>query len=88
MKTIARRVRRLESGFASETESAFAQRLHARVEAGRQRLAAHGYPTIRLAIDHGRTGSQLEDILQAGRMRNAALNNGVQSRASSEQISG
>jgi hypothetical protein len=88
MKAIARRVRRLESGLASEAESASGMRLRGRLEAGRQRLAADGYPRIRLAVDHVRAGSQLEDILRAGRMRNAALKNGVRSMASSEQISG
>jgi hypothetical protein len=77
MKTIARRVKRLEAGFASEAESASAMRLRARLEAGRQRLAADGYPTVRLAVDQVRAGSQLEDILRAGRMRVAGRASGL-----------
>jgi len=88
MKAIARRVRRLESGLASEAESASAMRLRARLEAGKERLRAAGYPTNGLAVEHGRAGSRLEDILRAGRMRNADLAKGKVRLGSSGQLSG
>jgi hypothetical protein len=71
MKAIARRVKRLEAGFASEAESASAMRLRARLEAGRQRLMAAGFSMDKRPVEHLKAGSQLEDILRAGRMLNA-----------------
>jgi hypothetical protein len=88
MKTIARRVRRLEMSFAPEAESASAMRLRARLEAGKQRLRAAGYPTHRLLVEHERAGSQIEDILRAGRMRNADLAKGKVRLGSLGQLSG
>jgi len=75
MRAIARRLTRLEARFAPQGETETGHRLTALLEAGRRRLAEAGRePTNVLPRDRPTAGpGTLVEILQAGRMRVAAL---------------
>jgi hypothetical protein len=77
MKTIIRRLRRLEDRFCPPVETESWRRLRERIEAARQRLAESDFPDCgsRTAGDQGRddvSGLSVEQILLRGRARLAA----------------
>lgn len=69
MKAMIRRLVKLEAAFGPEIETPETRRLRQRIEEGRRRVAAmRGEPAVRSSFD---PHLGLEELLQAGRMRNA-----------------
>jgi hypothetical protein len=71
MKTIVRRLRRLEDRFCPPVETEFDRQLRARIAAGRRRVAEHGEWCG--SVDDGGgedlAGLSVTDILHQGRER-------------------